>query len=119
MVFSDHRMNCEELDQGRGQVEEGGAVLGKGGEEHPGLEHGQGHQLAAEPEHVGHRDVHGEDVEHREDTNSDLLRGHELHDGVVQLGHVGHQVPVGQFDSFRDPGGAGTVRQDRDIIRRD
>ena len=109
MVFGDHRMNCEELDQGRSQVEEGGPVLGQGCEEHPGLEHGQRHQLAAEPEHVGHRHVHGEDVEHWEDADGDLTDVHALHHRVVALHHVRHQVAMSQFDTLRHPSSPGAV----------
>ena len=119
MFLSDGRVVCEELYERRSQVEVGWSIFHQSCKEHAGLEHGERHQLTAPPQHVGHRHVHGEDVEHWEDTDRDLLRGHELHDGVVQLSHVGHQVPVGQLDSFRDPSGAGAVRQDRDIIRRD
>ena len=100
MVLSDGRVVCEELDERRSQVEVGWSIFHQSCQEHAGLEHGERHQLTAPPQHVGHRHVHGEDVEHREDTDRDLLRGHELHDGVVQLGHVGHQVPVCQDNSL-------------------
>ena len=119
MFLSDGWMVCEELDERRSQVEIGRSVFHQSRQEHRGLEHGQGDQLPPAPQHVGHRDVHGEDVEHREDADGDLLGGHELHDGVVQLGHVGHQVPVRQLHPFRDSGGAGAVGQHRDVVRRD
>ena len=119
MFLSDGGVVCQELDERRSEVEVGWSVFHQSRQEHRGLEHGEGHQLAPAPQHVGHRDVHGEDVEHREDTDGDLLRGHELHHGVVQLGHVGHQVPVGQFHPFRDSGGAGAVGQHSYVVRGD
>ena len=93
MVLSDGRVVCEELDQRRSQVEEGGSVAQQSCQEGARLELGQRHQLAASQQDVGHGQVHGEDVEERQHTDGRLLRAHELHGGVVQLGHVGHQVP--------------------------
>ena len=74
-------------------MEEGGPVALESCQEGGRLELGQRHQLAAPEQDVGHGQVHGEDVEERQHTDGRLLRAHELHGGVVQLGHVGHQVP--------------------------
>ena len=93
MVLSDGRVACEELDEGWSKVEEGGPVALESCQEGGRLELGQRHQLAAPEQDVGHGQVHGEDVEERQHTDGRLLRAHELHCGVVQLGHVGHQVP--------------------------
>ena len=116
MFLSDGGVVCEELDERRSEVEVGWSVFHQSRQEHRGLEHWEGDQLPTAPQHVGHRDVHGEDVEHREDTDSDLLVRHELHNGVVQLRHVGHKVPVGQLDAFGNSGGAGAVGQHGDVV---
>ena len=100
MVCGYHRVNCEELNKRRGEVEEGWSVLYKSREEHLGLEHGQRDQLPSVPQHVGHGDIHGEDVEHGEDADSDLADVHALHHRVVTLDHVRHQVTVSQLDTL-------------------
>ena len=94
MVLSDGGVVCEELDEGWSQVEEGGPVAQESSQEGGRLELGQRDQLPPAEQEVGHGQVHGEDVEERQDTDGDLLRGHEVHGGMVQLGHVGYQVPV-------------------------
>ena len=93
MVLSDGRVVCQELYEGWSQVEESGPVDLESRQEGGRLEPGQRHQLAAPEQDVGHGQVHGEDVEERQHTDGCLLRAHELHGGVVQLGHVRHQVP--------------------------
>ena len=93
MILSDGRVVGEELNQRGSQVEEGWPVVEESCQEQGRLEPRQRHQLPAPEQGVGHGEVHGEDVEERQDADSHLLGAHELHDGVVQLGHVGDQVP--------------------------
>ena len=106
MVLCYHRVDCEELDKRRSEVKEGWSVLCQSREEHSGLEQGQRDQLPPVPQHVGHGDVHGEDVEHGEDADGDLADVHALHHRVIALEHVGHQVTVGQLHPLGHTGGS-------------
>ena len=57
-------------------MKSGRPIVKKGFEEHIWLKHRNSNCLATKPEHVGHRDVHGKDVIHWQNTNCSLVLIH-------------------------------------------
>ena len=101
----------EKLDQRRNEKHRVGPVLRQDLQEHPRLKRGHDDLGRTVAEPVGHDDVEPANVEEREEEQGGGLVLHEPDGGVVQLGHVGNQVGMGEPHSFWPPCGARAVRQ--------
>ena len=90
----------EKLDQWRNQKHRVGPMLCQDLQEHSRVK--TGHDDLGRPvaEAVGHDDVEPADVEEGEEEQGGGLVLHEPDIGVVELGHVGNKVGMGESHSF-------------------
>ena len=111
VVGGDRGVLGEKLDQWRNQKHRVGPMLSQDLQEHSRIK--TGHDDLGRPvaEAVGHDDVEPADVEEGEEEKGGGLVLDEPDGGVVELGHVGDKVGMGEPHSFRPACCARAVRE--------